>query len=110
MENVAERELQKRLNLDQELREVLGSDNVYFNPPESIRMKYDAIVYHISHIDTQHANNKGYINERCYNLTVISRDPDNGIADKLVEHFPKCHFDRRYTAENLTHDTIILYY
>lgn len=110
MGNVVKRQEERRLQLQMELEEVLGSTNVYFEPPESVHLKYDCIVYHVSHTDTQHADNHSYINQRCYNLIVISRDSDNGIADELVEHFEKCHHDRRYTSDNLTHDSLILYY
>ena len=34
-----------RLNLQDKLEEVLGSKQVYFQPPESLKLKYPCIVY-----------------------------------------------------------------
>lgn len=34
-----------RIGLSKLLREILDSDNVYFQPPESLKMNYPAIVY-----------------------------------------------------------------
>ena len=39
------KEVDRRNDLQKLLVEVLGSKNVYFQPPESVKMKYPAIVY-----------------------------------------------------------------
>ena len=46
-----------RLSLQTMLEEILGSRNVYYNPPASVRMEYDAIVYSRTKIDNKFANN-----------------------------------------------------
>ena len=45
-----------RLNLHNELIKMLGTNNVYYQPPESIKMKYPAIVYSKSNIRSTFAN------------------------------------------------------
>lgn len=40
-----------RLNLQTFLEEILESRNVYFQPPESVKMKYPAIVYALDDIE-----------------------------------------------------------
>ena len=43
--------MMSRERLSAILHEVLGSDNVYYQPPESVKMKYPAIVYTRDSID-----------------------------------------------------------
>lgn len=99
-----------RLKLQEELEEVLGSENVYFQPPENVKMKYEAIVYSFSNMRIDYADNKSYKKHKQYDILVISRNPDNDIADRLLDHFQWIRFDRRYISDNLYHDALSLYY
>ena len=99
-----------RLELQQELEDVLGSRNVYFQPPESVKMKYDAIVYSLSNMRLDYADDLSYKRHKQYDILVISRNGDNQIADHLLDHFKWIRFDRRYVADNLYHDALSLYY
>lgn len=98
-----------RLELQAKLEELLGSKNVYYQPPESLKMNYPAIVYSKSRIDTRKANNSTYSRNTRYDITVIDRLPDNPVIDKLME-LPYCSYDRPYKADNLNHDVLILYF
>lgn len=99
-----------RATLHDELYLILGSRNVYFNPPESVRMQYDAIRYNLSGKDLKHANNKVYRITNKYEGVVITRDPDTTIPDELLSHFEMCSFGRPYVADNLNHYPFTLYY
>ena len=46
-----------RLDLQTFLEELLESKNVYFQPPESVKMNYPAIVYALDDIDNVQADN-----------------------------------------------------
>jgi hypothetical protein len=98
-----------RLDLHNILVGVLGSPNVYFQPPPSVNMKYPAIVYRRDDVDTVHANNKPYINTKRYQVTVIDPNVDSDIPGKIAE-LPSCTFDRFYTAENLNHDVFNIFF
>ena len=98
-----------RLELQTKLEELLGSKNVYYQPPASVKMEYDAIRYSKKKVDPLNANNKLYLKNNCYEVIVISRRPDPEIADKLLE-LPYCSFDRYYPADNLNHYVFTLYY
>lgn len=98
-----------RLELHEILCEKLGSRHVYFQPPESIRMVYPAIVYELDDIDTFKANDKSYILNRRYSIKYISRDPDNNVIDEIME-LPYCSFSRRFIIDNLYHDCFDLYF
>lgn len=99
-----------RLELHEELCEVLGTRNVYFQTPESVKMNYDAIRYKLAGKDLKHANNKIYKSTNQYDGVVITRDPDTTIPDQLLAHFEMCSFGRPYTADNLHHYPFTLYY
>lgn len=98
-----------RLNLQNELEALLGSRNVYYQPPASIRMQYPAIVYSRKDIENTHANNSVYLQRLCYEVTVIDKKPDSEISAK-VSLLPQCSFDRHFTSDNLNHDVYTLYY
>ena len=99
-----------RLTLHEELCELLGSSNVYFQPPESVKMKYDAIRYELGGKDLKRANNKVYQNTNRYECVLITRDPDTTIPDAIISHFEMCSFGRPYTADNLNHYPFTIYY
>lgn len=99
-----------RLDLQAMLEEILGSRNVYFNPPESVKMHYDAIRYELSGKDIKHADNRLYVFTNKYDGVVITRDPDTTIPDAILSHFEMCSFGRPYVADNLNHYPFTLYF
>lgn len=101
--------MDKRLDLQSKLESLLGSRNVYYQPPASIRMKYPAIVYSRDDIDNRHADDGIYMQSHFYEVIVIDEDPDSEIVDK-VSRLPGCRFNRHYTSDNLNHDAFIIYY
>ena len=98
-----------RLKLQNELEELLGSENVYFQPPSSVKMKYPAIKYSLSNIEIKHADDTSYNNKRVYELILIDSNPDSEFVDKLLQ-LPYCSFDRFYPSDNLNHYSFKLYY
>lgn len=98
-----------RLGLHRILENILGSKNVYFQPPASIQMKYDAIVYDLDDIDARHADNLPYFTNRRYRVTLITSNPDTNLSDQIAQ-LPLTQFNRFYTADNLNHYVYIIYY
>lgn len=100
--------MRDRIELDNKFREILGSSNVYFQPPESIKMQYPCIRYELDRF------NSIYANDNCYNLdeliigTYISKNPDDETI-KTILNMPKCRFDRFYTFENLNHWVFLIH-
>lgn len=99
-----------RLELHEELCEVLGSRNVYFQAPASVKMQYDAIRYSLGGKDLKRANDKIYKSMNKYEGVIITRDPDTTIPDELLAHFEMCSLGRPYPADNLNHYPFTLYY
>lgn len=98
-----------RLDLQSRLEAILGSDNVYFQPPSSGIMKYPCIVYDLNKFDDFYANNKLYYNEKRYQVTLIDENPDNSFVD-VIKELPKCSFDRHFISDNLHHYVFNLYF
>lgn len=101
--------MKRRLELHEILCALLGSRNVYFQPPESVKLKYPCIIYSRQRIETGFADNAPYKIDKCYELTLITSDPDSELVDKLLT-LPMCKHDRHYTSDNLNHDTYTIYY
>lgn len=98
-----------RLNLHEELCEKLGSRNVYYQPPSTIRMKFPAIVYFRKNIENVHANDGVYGQRDSYEITVIDEDPESEVV-RAISTMSCCSYDRHFTSDNLHHDVFTLYY
>lgn len=101
--------MSRRLELQTIFEDILGSRNVYFQPPESKKMDYPAIVYSRASFDTRHANNQVYIGKTRYTVTVIDKNPDSDIPSKILQ-LPLTFSNRAYRSDNLNHDVFTIYY
>lgn len=98
-----------RIELQDLLENILGSRNVYFQPPASVHIDYDAIVYSRKNIENTFANNSVYKQNDAYEIIAIYEDPDSDLP-RTLSKLPMCSFDRHYTADNLNHDVFTLYH
>lgn len=98
-----------RQQLQTKLEEILGSRNVYFQPPENFRMKYPCIVYGLSHYDTLYADDDPYAFFKAYQITLIERDPESPTIDELLK-LRYCKFDRTFVLDDLYHYVYRIYY
>ena len=98
-----------RLTLQTKLEDLLGSNHVYYQPPENLKMEYPAIRYSKSDEEDIYANNIKYLSMSVYDLVVIDKKPDNPVIKKLLE-LPYSEFDRHYVADGLNHDIIRIFY
>lgn len=101
--------MNRRLELSALLRNTLGSDNVYFQPPETVKMKYPAIVYALDSIQNVHADDGVYLSHRRYSVTLIDKNPDSTTVERLSA-LPMCQFNRHYTSDNINHFVFTLYF
>lgn len=98
-----------RLELHEVLCNIIGSRNVYYQPPESIKMNYPAIVYSRNDISNKHGDDIPYMQSVSYQVIVIDKDPDSTIVSDIAK-LPYCRFNRHFTSDNLNHDVFTLYY
>ncbi len=101
--------MDRRLELQQVLSDLLGSKNVYFQPPVNLKIQYPCIIYQRSNMRTDYADNSVYLGKVRYTVTVIDEDPDSSIPAKVSE-LPLCIYDRFYVQDGLNHDTFTLFY
>jgi hypothetical protein len=94
-----------------ELQALLESlvPNVYFQPPESVKLQYPCIIYKREFRSTEFADNQPYKDRKRYQVIVIDSDPDSAIPDQVAA-LPLCVFDRFYTADKLNHDVFRLFF
>lgn len=85
------------------------TNNVYFQPPENVSLKYPAIIYHPDFEDRKHANNDTYTIQDRWLVTIIDQDPDSDIR-KEFRKSPKCNFNRSFRTSGLNHFIYSLYY
>lgn len=101
--------MDQRLELQAILVGLLGSSHVYFQPPPSISLSYPCIIYKRRDEEVKHADNLPYNRRKQYDVTVIDRNPDSLIPDKIAD-LPLCVFDRHFTADDLNHDVYKLFF
>lgn len=98
----------RRLKLSAILHDILGTDEVYYEPPESVRMTYPSIVYSRSSIETKSADNIKYLRNDRYSITFIRKDADNPVLDKLLQ-LPYCQHSSSFKTNGLYHDIFNIY-
>lgn len=98
-----------RLELQALLVDLLGSSNVYFQPPPSKQMQYPCIVYKRDYTWKTHSGNKPYTIVKRYSVTVIDKDPDSLIPDKIAQ-LSMSEFERFFAADGLNHDVYNVYF
>lgn len=103
--------MNSRLDLQDKLTELLGSDHVYFQPPESIRLKYPCFIYERSSGYSQAADDLKYHKYFRYELMFITKEPDtNDFISTILDAFEYCTYTRHFVSDNLNHEVFDLYY
>lgn len=90
--------------------DILGSRNVYFQPPASVLLKYPGIVFKSAGGHKVNANNHMYSYVDRYEVAVIDYDPESEIPKKILAQLPMCSLDRCFTKDNLNHTVLTVYY
>lgn len=93
----------RRLQIQTILEKILGSKNVYFQPPASITMKYPCIVYNYEYDSSFHADDIRYMIFDRYGVTFITKDSYPSEVLEQLEALPYCKFNRKYSSDNLNH-------
>lgn len=97
-----------RIELQNYLVKLLGpSVKVYFQAPT--KLSYPCLIYERSKIRNRFADNKVYFNLKQYTMTLIYKDPDSDLPDKISK-IQTCFHERHYVADNLHHDIFSIFY
>lgn len=106
--------MDRRLKLDEKLRElqneVWGYQHTYFEPPEDVTIKYNAVIYERTGFHVRRADDKGYLVRDAYQVMIISYDPEDILPRKLVETFSHCSPGKFFVRDNLWHFPFTIYF
>lgn len=98
-----------RLNLQEEFEAILGTRNVYFDPPTSIKISYPCIIYKLSKHNSTYANGKKYVKKTSYDVILVDKNPDSTYC-QAIEDMEYCTHDRTYRTDGLSHYAYTLFY
>lgn len=99
-----------RLKLHERLKEILGDEKVYFQPPASVKLSYPCIVYKLTNADIGYANDSCYKYSRRYQITLITKTPDSDLIDLIPFSLTHCTFTNYFVSNNLNHYVYDLYF
>lgn len=98
-----------RIDLINKFKEILGNSNVYFQPPESQKLKYDCIVFKDITPYTKRANNFVYILNHKYRVTYITSNPKSPIVDRMLREFQMIDRVNDFITDGLYHYVYEIY-
>lgn len=101
--------MDRRIELHHMLVDALGSNKVYFQPPETVKLTYPCIVYSLEGAIDAHANNALYRRLKRYNVIYITKDPDDPKLD-AIDNLRYCSMIRGYVSDNLYHFVYSIYH
>lgn len=102
--------MNRRPELDPIFKRLIGNDNVYFQPPEDLKMSYPCIRYKLSDIKQTKSNNSLYTHTQGYDVVYITREPDSRLVDDILKEFEMISFQNVMVVNNLYHYRYRLYY
>lgn len=88
----------------------IGVNRVYIDPPENTLMKYPCARVRLNSGRARYADNKAHIFTPSWEIIYISYSPDEEMVYKIMHSFSRISYTRHYTADNLHHNSFILYY
>lgn len=98
-----------RIDLQKIFESIVGSRNVYFQPPETKKISYPCIIYELSTISSIPADDTKYRNLKRYSVTLIDKNPESIYVDGILS-LQYCSFDRSFVSDNLNHFVFTIYY
>ena len=102
--------MDRRLKFRNDLSDVMGDCNLYFQPPNGTKLTYPCAIYKLQNININNADDRVYKNLKSYQVTIIDRDPDSIFPDAMFEKFRRIRFDRFFTNDNLNHYVFTIFY
>lgn len=101
--------MDRRLELHQILKSTSQLDRVYYQPHENVKLVYPCLIYSLDGVKTEFGDDHGYIGTKQYQLTIITRDPETPVLDRLLT-LPMCTFSTSFVKDQLYHYILRVYY
>ena len=100
----------KRVDIQEKFKFLLGSNNVYYQPPANLKMKYPAIVYSLDGLDVKRFDNRRLINKNCFSVTHIYRNESENLVETMLKNFEYISFDNRSIVDGIYNDHYTIYW
>lgn len=104
--------MDRRPELHQILKKlyIKGEPHVYYQPPKDQQIKYPCIIYKLDDMPAIHANNYPYLWGHKYQVTVVDRNPESPLRER-VQALPTAKMKTApYERDNLHHFVFSLFY
>lgn len=98
-----------RLEIQSIFENMLGSRNVYYQPPASIKINYPAIIYSLESMTNDHASNGVYLTKKAYKVIYVDSNPDNEMVS-VLNNVIHSTFNSHYVSDNLNHYAYTIYF
>lgn len=90
------------------LQKAVNHNRVYFQPPENLKIGYPAVVFHLSKVKLDHADDVPYKGAREYSVTLISKEPEPEVLDEILK-IPYTTLDTTYISDGMNHFVFTTY-
>lgn len=100
----------------EDLRDILytihNTENVYYDPPTSIQMKFPCFRFTMNNTNVTYADNFTYLRKPRWTVTYITRDVEDiePLIKDMFDNFKYLVQETQFKAENLQHVVFNLYY
>lgn len=98
-----------RFELHEKLCSILGSRNVYHDPPSNIQLKYPCIIYRRQPMESRQADNIKFIKWFPWDVQIIAKDPDFELFDTFLDNFDYGREGSPLVSDNLHHSNFTIY-
>ena len=88
----------------------IQENNVYYQPPANLKMKYPAIVYSLDGLDVKRFDNTRLINKNCFSVTHIYRNESENLVETMLKNFEYISFDNRSIVDGIYNDHYTIYW
>lgn len=100
--------LSRREQFDAILKSI--AERTYFQAPSNVTMEYPCITYERSSIDTKHANDKPYLRDDRYTVTVIYKKTTDEVLVDAVAALPQSRHTSFFVANQLNHHVFDIFF
>lgn len=92
----------------EDFQKALGEKpNVYFQPPDSVKMSYPCFIYSYSDVTILYSDSGAYLKSEEYIVKYITKKADPKMFDALLR-LNSFRFDRHYIGDGLHHYSFVL--
>lgn len=95
--------MSSRLDLHNKLVSILGTNNVYYQPPENLKMTYPCIRYNLTKVNAVKASDSVHILHPRYEIMLISTKNMDSLSVRILCEIPQTIMERVYISDGMYH-------